>query len=138
MTYMVKLEIIEVKDYIEKEKYIVIDYFVLDIVNKELFLYDNRLKDSFIDDIDIKKIGIKRYKDKKIITIIPNNGIDIIIEINLKNQIIGYKNNNIVSVKDNFLCDNTTINEIIMNNLKIAGNYFLEKNKCLKKINFKS
>lgn len=127
-----------IKDYIEKEKYIVIDYFVLDIVNKELFLYDNRLKDSFIDDIDIKKIGIKRYKDKKIITIIPNNGIDIIIEINLKNQIIGYKNNNIVSVKDNFLCDNTTINEIIMNNLKIAGNYFLEKNKCLKKINFKS
>lgn len=110
----------------------------MDIVNKELFLYDNRLKDSFIDDIDIKKIGIKRYKDKKIITIIPNNGIDIIIEINLKNQIIGYKNNNIVSVKDNFLCDNTTINEIIMNNLKIAGNYFLEKNKCLKKINFKS
>ena len=44
-----------IKDYIEKEKYIVIDYFVLDIVNKELFLYDNRLKDSFIDDIDIKK-----------------------------------------------------------------------------------
>ena len=125
-----------ISDFKDKEKYLVIDYFILDIVKKKIYLYDERLKDSFIDNINIKKINILKDKNIKIIDIIPLEGEKIIIKINSNNQILGYINNNIKKVKDNFLCDNTTINEIIMNNLEYAGDYFLEKNKCLKYIEF--
>ena len=120
----------------DKEKYLVIDYFILDIVKKKIYLYDERLKDSFIDNININKINILKDKNIKIIDIIPLEGENITIKINSKNQILSYINNNIKKVKDNFLCDNTTINEIIMNSLEQTGDYFLEKNKCLKYIEF--
>ena len=125
-----------INNFKDKEKYTVIDYFILDIVNKKIYLYDERLKDSFIDNINIKKINILKDKNIKIIDIIPLEGEKITIKINSKNQILSYINNNIKKVKDNFLCDNTTINEIVMNNLEQAGDYFLEKNKCLKYIEF--
>ena len=125
-----------ISDFKDKEKYLVIDYFILDIVKKKIYLYDERLKDSFIDNINIKKINILKDKNIKIIDIIPLEGEKIIIKINSNNQILGYINNNIKKVKDNFLCDNTTINEIIMNSLEQTGDYFLEKNKCLKYIEF--
>ena len=125
-----------ISDFKDKEKYLVIDYFILDIVKKKIYLYDERLKDSFIDNINIKKINILKDKNIKIIDIIPLEGENITIKINSKNQILSYINNNIKKVKDNFLCDNTTINEIIMNSLEQTGDYFLEKNKCLKYIEF--
>ena len=127
-----------INDFKDKEKFIVIDYFILDIVHKKIYLYDERLKDSFIDSIEIKKINILKDKNKntKTIEIIPLEGENIIIKINSKNQILGYINNNVKAVKDNFLCDNITVNEIIMNNLEQTGDYFLEKNKCLKYIEF--
>ena len=125
-----------ISDFKDKEKYLVIDYFILDIVKKKIYLYDERLKDSFIDNINIKKINILKDKNIKIIDIIPLEGENITIKINSKNQILSYINNNIKKVKDNFLCDNTPINEIIMNSLEQTGDYFLEKNKCLKYIEF--
>ena len=125
-----------ISDFKDKEKYLVIDYFILDIVKKKIYLYDERLKDSFIDNINIKKINILKDKNIKIIDIIPLEGENITIKINSKSQILSYINNNIKKVKDNFLCDNTTINEIIMNSLEQTGDYFLEKNKCLKYIEF--
>ena len=125
-----------ISDFKDKEKYLVIDYFILDIVKKKIYLYDERLKDSFIDNINIKKINILKDKNIKIIDIIPLEGENITIKINSKNQILSYINNNIKKVKDNFLCDSTTINEIIMNSLEQTGDYFLEKNKCLKYIEF--
>lgn len=54
-----------VDKYTEKEKYVITDYFIIDLVNKKISLYDERIEDSFINEFkDIKKIEI--VKDKKI------------------------------------------------------------------------
>ena len=51
-----------IRNYEEKEKYLILDYFILDLVNKKIFEYDD-LFDSFVSSIgDIKKIDI--IKDK--------------------------------------------------------------------------
>lgn len=45
-----------IKKYQEKEKYLILDYFIIDLVNKKIELYDNRLEDTFAKHIDnIKK-----------------------------------------------------------------------------------
>ena len=49
--------------YRENEKYLIIDYFVIDLINKKIELYDNSVRDCFCDELkDIKKINIIKNK----------------------------------------------------------------------------
>ena len=49
---------------LEPEKQELIDYFILDKVNKTLTLYDEVIRDSFLDEFkDIESIEIKRNKN---------------------------------------------------------------------------
>lgn len=147
--------------YQEKEKYIVMEYFILDLINKKIFLYDDRIKDDFINHFgDIQKIHIEKIKDsngKKII-LTPLLGEDIIIELNEYNRIIGYQNNNIEKIGDgclsscanlnwvcldnvaeignDFICDCWHLTDISMKSLKIVGNNFLSFAKGPKKLFF--
>lgn len=48
----------------DSEKYIIMDYFIIDLVNKKIDVYDNNLKDSFGEVIGkIKNIEIVRNQD---------------------------------------------------------------------------
>ena len=70
----------EIKE-LAKEKYIVFDYFILDLVNKKISLYDESLESSFVDGFnDIDTIEIKRQDNEKII-VIKNSGDDIFIKL---------------------------------------------------------
>ncbi len=144
----------EIKRY-EKEKYIVFDYFVLDLINKKIIQYDSVFTDSFIDSIGhIDKININ--VDKKYKKVIIND--KIVLTLNMQNQMIKYKNEivsiinrcflqkdkyleevnlpNVKRICDNFLCDNECLKKISLKKVEEIEQFFLNKNTCLRKIDF--
>lgn len=114
---------------------LLLDYFILDLQDKRITLYDDGIEDSFIDGLqDVKQIQImKENEDKKII--IKTNQEDIIIKINERNEIIEYQNNNINRIENNFLQYNKSLNQINLLNVEKIGDYFLDDNEELIKIN---
>ena len=125
----------EVKEYAH-EKYVIMDYFVLDLVNKKIRVYDEFIRDSLPDTIrDIVKISIINEGENKRIIIITENG-DIQIIINKYNQIIGLTNNIVKVVGDNFLRHNKTLEQIDLANAEVIGDNFLYSNNSMLTIYF--
>ena len=123
----------------EKEKYIIADYFIIDLVNKKIKLYDDNIRDSFIDGLqDIEKIEVIRDKQtgEKSIDITLKDGKKAFIKLDKFNRIIKYINNNLVNVGYGFLHLNISLQEIELNNLEIVDDRFLMENRGLRKINF--
>ena len=121
----------EVKRY-DKERYIVLDYFILDMKEKTIYLYDETIDDSFTDEFNnIEKIEIKKEKEEKIIVI-----DDSKIEISLDkfNIINNYKNEKIYKIGDNFCYLNKKLTRINLPNVERIGDNFLYYNKELQKI----
>ena len=120
----------EVKEYAH-EKYVIMDYFVLDLVNKKISVYDDFLRDSLADTIkDIVKISIINEGENKRIIIITENG-EIQIIINKYNQIIGLINNIVKVIGDNFLRHNKTLEQIDLANAEAIGDNFLYSNNSM-------
>lgn len=126
----------EVKRY-EKEKYIILDYFIMDLVKKEIKLYDEEINDSFIETIkDIEKIEIEKSEKEKVIKIKIKNGEDIKIVLNENNEMIKLYNPNIEKVGDYFLHYNKTLQELGLPNVQEVGEDFLYYNISLQELNF--
>lgn len=120
----------EVKEYVH-EKYVIMDYFVLDLVNKKISVYDDFLRDPLADTIkDIVKISIINEGENKRIIIITENG-EIQIIINKYNQIIGLANNIVKVIGDNFLRHNKTLEQIDLANAEAIGDNFLYSNNSM-------
>lgn len=114
---------------------ILLDYFILDIEYKELFVYDSSLRDSFTDALkDIQRIEVRRNSENgnrtKTITIsIKGQSEPVIIEIDYNNQIVGYANNGLTEVGNYFLGSNKGLTKLQMPKLVKAGNGFLYSNE---------
>lgn len=123
--------------YQEKEKYIIIDYFVLDLVNKKISSYDKSIDDCFVRGLEnIKKIHIdKMASGNKILKITFEDNSYAFIEIDKCNRIIFYSNENIVEIGDRFLCKNKYLESIDVRNATSVGDNFLSLNNMLKEIN---
>lgn len=145
----------EVKKY-DKEKYIIMDYFILDLKNKSISLYDlkrvDNLSDSFKNNIKINIKNIDKYKEVKInnkngqncTILLDDNNCIISLESNLK--FIGdyflYRNytikklslSNVEYIGDYFISNNTVLSELSLPKVKSIGDYFLYKNKKIKNI----
>lgn len=130
----------DIKEY-ECEKYIVMNYFIIDLVDKKIKLYDDKIYDSFIDYFkNIDKIEVLKDNGKKIINFIEKNKELVTIKIDSKNNINEYINSNLISIDNNFL-NNNEINSIEMlklPNVKIIGDYSLIKNNSIKEIDLSS
>lgn len=127
----------EVKKY-PKERYIILDYFILDLKEKTLDVYDKSIKDDFLNDFkNIIKISVTKSKDNenKQIEIIPEIGEKVIIEIDKNNKLIGYKNNNIRIISDFFLYYNSSLKQLELQNVECIGDQFLFHNEDLKILN---
>ena len=123
----------KVKEY-PKEKYLIIDYFVIDLQNKTISLYDE-IRDSFVDTIgDIERIEIRKNSDIKNIYLTLKNKEIIEIKIDENNRIIGLKNNYVKRINQDFLRYNTSLKEIELSNVIFIGDYFLNRNLDLKKL----
>ncbi len=125
----------EVKRY-DKEKYIIFNYFILDLVKKEVRLYDQNMRESFPDTIsNIRKIEVERKeKEKEIKITLPDNN-EVLIVLDKDNRMIKYENQNTQEVKDIFLELVTSLQELSMPNLQKAGNYFLSFGSKVRKLN---
>lgn len=127
-----------IKDYIEKEKYLIIDYFIIDLINKEIKLYDanQSIKDSFLDYLqNIKKIDIKKQGEYKQIIITLENSNEVYLKIDKFNRIISYKNDFLTNIANEFLLANKYLEEISLLNVETIGDGFLRRNKQIKEIN---
>ena len=110
-----------------KEKYLVLDYFLIDLVNKTI---TSKVKDSFLDTFGkIKNITIKNEQDNKIIIITPEDGEDIILRCDKLNRLISVVNNNVSEIGNNFLQYIWNIKKISLNNVKKIGDNFFPCNK---------
>ena len=124
------------KYYKAKERYLVFEYFILDLKEKKISLYDKNIEDSFVDSINIgiKKIEIKKQKDFKVILIYIEKGNPIRIVIDERNKITEYENDYVTTIGDYFLTNNRSLKKLRLGNVKEIGNYFLENNKVLEEI----
>ena len=124
-----------VKQY-EKEKYIILDYYILNLVNKKIMLYDRINEDSFVETItNIDKIEIKNIENGKAIKIKTKDNNDIEIELDKLNRIIKYTNNKITKLNNWFLWKNTTLIELNIPNVEFIGEHCCIKTKNLKILN---
>lgn len=128
-----------INDYIQKERYVFLDYFILDKKEKKIFLYDSHIQDSFLDSInDIGEIKqITSTKDKEIIIEYENNK-QVKIILNKDNKIISYQNDYTLNIKDNFMNFNNSLINLKLSNVESIENNFLTLNTTLKKINIKN
>jgi len=122
------------RNYQEKERYIIFDYFILDMKEKTISLYDNRINDSFVEcNKNIEKIEIRKENDKKYIVLKKSNH-QIIIVLDKENKIIAYHNDLLTKIGDNFLCYNKSLKAIYLDNVKNIGDFFIGMNTTLEYI----
>ena len=126
---------------LEPEKEVLIDYFILNKEKKTLRLYDPSIKDSFIDSFEnVDSIEMKKNSDKerktRIITIYTKDcDLPITIEIDKDNNIVGYTNNGLKEVGDDFLGHNLKLEQLNSSQLAIVGDDCLKDNIELKELN---
>ena len=127
-------EVIDI--YLDKSRYIIIDYFIIDKQEKNIMLYDSSLNDSFIDGLDniINIEVINEDKDKNI-KIIQTSGREAIIKIDDLGRIIKYENNHLQECGDNFLYWNISLQELNLPLLQECGLDFLFNNEKLQELN---
>lgn len=127
-----------VDTYLKKEEFLVIDYFVIDLVRKEIFQYNSWVKDSFVDCFmdDIEKIEIRKDKDSgnKIIKVICSDNKISYIGIDNLNRIISYKNDYTEIIYNDFLSSCQFLEEVELLNAKEIRNNFLYDSVNLKRV----
>ena len=120
----------------EPEKYILMDNYLLDLVNKKISMLgiNKEKRDSFMEEVigDIKTIKVLTNKQDNTKTIIINGTSEI--TLNRKNEIIGYKNKIITKINDKFLSENRRLKFLSLPNVTSIGSFFLDSNKELKNI----
>lgn len=126
----------EVKKY-PKEEYIIFDYFIIDLKNKNVYLYDKTINDSFPKTLqNINKIEIRKEKKQKQIMMKNEEGIEEIkIVLDKSNNIISITNKVIDVINDNFLYYNKKLKELILPNVIIIRDNFLYSNTSLEELN---
>ena len=124
------------KYFKEKERYILMDYFIFDLKEKCIKLYDPFLKDSFCNTINIgiDKIIVNKTKDGKELLVKVSNGFDIKIVLDRTNNIIEYENTNITRIDSNFLNCNELLNKLVIPNVRNICDNFLRTNKSITQI----
>ena len=119
----------------DKEKYIIVDDYIIDLVNKEVRLFDTNIKDSFLDGFNnIKNIKVLNDKSNNMKKIIMDD--EIILEINKDNRLINYYNPNIRYLDNSFINykNNCLIEKLDLPNVIEVGEDFFEDNKELKEL----
>jgi len=124
----------QVREY-SHELYLIMDYFILDLVNKKISIYNTLVLESFPETIGkIKNINIKNESYGKTVIITPYDGEDIVISLDKFNRIIKLINNNLVNVPDLFLMFNKVLEDISLKKAKLLGSFFLSYNSSLLEI----
>ena len=120
-----------VKHEYAHERYVVMDYYMLDMKEKTIKTYLKKMHDCFPQTIGkIKKVEIEKHKEYKEVII----NKDIVITLDNNNRIIGYKNDLVTKIGDGFMLNCKYIKNFEANNLETIKNCFLEFNRSLRNI----
>ena len=93
------------KKFLDKSRYIVIGVLILDLKEKKLFFYSQNLKYETLPKYvgEIEKIELTNLKNEnKKVTIINNKGEVTNLILSAQNRLIGFINNHIQEINDNF------------------------------------
>mgnify|MGYP004505945917 CR=1 FL=1 len=117
---------------LDKRRYILLDYYILDLQNKEIKSYQPN--DSFPSTIGkITKIEVEKDQEEKRIKIETVNG-NVFISLDKNNNIIYYQNDTVKKISDNFMRYNVTLSNLKLPQAQIIENSFLYHNKALEVI----
>ena len=124
-----------IEDYKDKSRYIFVDYFIIDMKEKNIFCYDKRIDDCFLTYYNhFKKVEIEKHNDGRNLKVFLNDKI-ITITLDKQNRIIKFEDNYIEEIDNGFLKYNTDMKEITIPYIKNIGDYFLCSNLVMKKVN---
>ena len=119
------------RTYQDKSRYIIFDYFILDMKEKTISLYDDYAHETFqyyhknIEQIEIKKENNKKY------VILKKLNHKIIITLDNENKMISYHNDLITEIGSYFLYFNKYLKEIYLDNVIEIESYFMGFNYIL-------
>ena len=119
---------------IKKDRYIVFDYFLLDMKEKSINLCDNNINDSFtsynenIENVEITKLNNRKY------IILKKKNHQIVIVIDKANRMLSYYNDLIFNIDDNFLRNNIYLETMHLGRVKNISDNFMQCNVDLKYI----
>jgi len=127
----------KVKKY-PKERYVIMDYFILDLKTGEINTYIEKMKmkDGFRE--SMKDCGRPTvYKEGEYKKIVFNKeGLEpIVIVLNKHNAIVGLENKNVKEIGDNFLYWNEKLEKLSLPNVEFIGNRCLNYNTELREVN---
>lgn len=112
------------------EHQMLIDYFVFDLQNNTIELYDAGIPDSFVSSIQaIQQITFK----ENVLTVKTDSG-EVLIGINDNREIVSLKNENLTLCHSYYLSKNKALKELSMDSLETCMDAFLEHNIGLKKV----
>lgn len=126
-----------IEDYLDKNRYIICDCYVIDLVEKRIFLHDYNLKDSFIDEfIDIKRIDIRNNNETgtKTIEVFYGEGKYAYIIVDDANRIVEYHNHYLTNVESGFMWNSKALKVLDTPNLETAENGFLRYNEQVEEL----
>ena len=114
---------------LDKRRYILLDYYILDLQNKEIKSYQPI--DSFPSTIGkITKIEVEKDQEEKRIKIETVDG-NVFVGLDKNNNIIYYQNDTVKKISDNFMRYNVTLSNLKLPQAQIIENSFLYHNKAL-------
>ena len=117
---------------LDKRRYILLDYYILDLQNKEIKSYQPI--DSFPSTIGkITKIEVEKDQEEKRIKIETVDG-NVFVGLDKNNNIIYYQNDTVKKISDNFMRYNVTLSNLKLPQAQIIENSFLYHNKALEVI----
>lgn len=117
---------------LDKRRYILLDYYTLDLQNKEIKSYQPI--DSFPSTIGkITKIEVEKDQEEKRIKIETVDG-NVFVGLDKNNNIIYYQNDTVKKISDNFMRYNVTLSNLKLPQAQIIENSFLYHNKALEVI----
>lgn len=119
---------------LDKSKYVLLDYYILNLETKKIYLYDKRIDDSFVETIDeIKKVEIEKDGKERKIKLETISG-DVFINLDQNSNIIYYQNDAVEKIGDYFMLNNNALKTLKLSNVETIEDYFLYFNKTLKTI----
>ena len=124
----------EIKKY-DSSRYIIMDYYIIDMKEKTVKLYDNYIPDSFSKIFNnTERIEIEKNNSNKRIIIKSAYQEESIIEINEHNRIVKFNNQKLTKLDNYFLYYNTSLEEIIIPNIKEIKSHVLHCNREITEI----
>ena len=118
-----------------------IDYYVVDFEHKTIQMFDNDVRDSFVDEFYfVKKIEVVKGEDgeRTLVVYDKRNPSPILIEIDKNYEITGYVNRNVEVIGDNFLKQNQKLEHLELPRLQTAEDDCLLYNEWLEQLELPS